>query len=276
MALSQKELGQYHPAAYKSIFEFVAYALSDAKFQSGLANLNTGQIKNTILPEDKSMLSKFMDAVLKVIGMQDLFSPKGALYKTNALAEVIAGFSKIVEAPKGGIALAPLPSTAPETKTAESPTTRSFEKIEAEQKLPPVPDKHAVWHFMNSMPGVRRIATVFANSRYPIKVWEDALQRAKKIVSYGPGINNIYTQITLAASRAKDLYLRHINNPAHNLSVAIGDYAKASGMDVKDALKRLHTYMMALHEPERRLMKLDRKSTRLTPVTATSRMPSSA
>lgn len=260
MKLSQKELGRYHPAAYKNIFEFVAHALSDAKFQSRLANLNTDQLENTILPPDKSMLSKFMDAVLKVIGMQDLFSRKGALYKTNALAEVIAGFSRIIKAPEGGVQMEPLPSTAPETKQLPSEAPRSFEEIEKEQKLPPVPDKHAVWNFMNSMPGIRRVATVFANSRYPIKVWEDALQRAKKIVSYGPKLNNIYTQITLSASRAKDLYLRHVNTPAHNLSVAIGEYAKASGIDTPTALKRLHTYMMALHEPERRLMKFWRNA----------------
>jgi hypothetical protein len=148
----------------------------------------------------------------------------------------------------------------PVTKQAESATDRSFEKIESEQKLPPIPDKHAVWNFMTSMPGVRRTATVFANSRYPIKVWEDALQRAKRIISYGPNINNIYTQITLAASRAKDLYARHVNNPAHNLSVAIGDYAKAAGIDTQAALKRLHTYMMAQHEPERRKMKFWRNA----------------
>ncbi len=260
MKLSQKELGRYHPAAYKNIFEFVAHALSDAKFQSRLANLNTDQLENTILPPDKSMLSKFMDAVLKVIGMQDLFSRKGALYKTNALAEVIAGFSRIIKAPEGGVQMEPLPATAPVTKQAPSEAPRSFEEIEKEQKLPPVPDKHAVWNFMNSMPGIRRVATVFANSRYPIKVWEDALQRAKKIVSYGPKLNNIYTQITLSASRAKDLYLRHVNTPAHNLSAAIGEYAKASGIDTPTALKRLHTYMMALHEPERRLMKFWRNA----------------
>lgn len=256
MKLSQPDLGEYHPAAYKNIFEFVAYALTDPKFQSDLANLSEDRLENTLLPPEKSMLSKFMDAVLKAIGMEDLFSRKGALYKTNALPEIIAGFRLIIKAPEGNIERAPLPTTA----TVEALTTRSFEKIESEQKLPPIPDKHAVRHFMTSMPGIRRIATVFANSRYPIKVWEDALQRAKRVVSYGPNINNIYTQITLAASRAKDLYLRHVNNPAHNLSVAIGKYAKAAGLDTQAALKRLHTYMMALHEPERRKMKFWRNA----------------
>ena len=260
MKLAQKELGKSNPAAFKNIFEFVAYAMTDAKFQAELSNLSTSQLENTIMPESKSMLSKFMDSVLEIIGMQDLFSKKGTRYKENILAEVISGFEQIIAAPEGGVQMEPLPATAPVTKQAPSEAPRSFEEIEKEQKLPPIPDKHAVWNFMNSMPGIRRVATVFANSRYPIKVWEDALQRAKKIVSYGPKLNNIYTQITLSASRAKDLYLRHVNTPAHNLSAAIGEYAKASGIDTPTALKRLHTYMMALHEPERRLMKFWRNA----------------
>ena len=256
MKLAQKELGKSNPNAFKNIFEFVAYAMTDKKFQAELSNLSTSQLENTIMPEDKSMLSKFMDSVLSVIGMQDLFSKKGTRYKENILAEIVASFEQIIAPPEGGVEMKPLPAT----KQAESPTDRSFEKIESEQKLPPIPDKHAVRNFITSMPGVRRTATVFANSRYPIKVWEDALQRAKRIISYGPNINNIYTQITLAASRAKDLYARHVNNPAHNLSVAIGDYAKAAGIDTQAALKRLHTYMMAQHEPERRKMKFWRNA----------------
>jgi len=259
MSIAEKELGKAYPKAFENLHEFISYALSDVDFSSALRYADTNLLENTLLPPNRSMLSKFMDGILSVLGLKDLYTAKrGLIRDVNLLSEITAGFEQIITPPKGGIAMAPLPAT----KQAPQPSAsgRTFEEIEREQKVPGVPDKHAVWHFMNSMPGVRRLATVFANSRYPIKVWEDALQRAKKVISYGPKINNIYTQITLSAARAKDLYLRHVNNPAHNLSVAIGDYAKASGLDTEAALKRLHTYMMALHEPERRKMKFWRNA----------------
>jgi hypothetical protein len=103
MKLAQKELGKSHPSAFKNIFEFVAYAMTDKKFQAQLSSLDTSRLENTIMPEDKSMLSKFMDSVLSVIGMQDLFSKKGTRYKENILAEIVASFEQIIAPPEGGL-----------------------------------------------------------------------------------------------------------------------------------------------------------------------------
>jgi len=191
-------------------------------------------------------------------------------YKGNLLLEAAEMVQAILAAPEGGIERlaglggisAELPATKP--KAAGTPTTqkapktttqRSPDEIIAEQKLPNEKSAHKVRDFMTSTAGARRLATIFANSRYPIKVWEDALQRAKKIIDTGPKLNNIYAQITLSAARAKDLYLTMVNTPATELQKAIGEYAKAAKVDSDLALKQLHTYFMALHEPERRAVK---------------------
>jgi hypothetical protein len=193
-------------------------------------------------------------------------------YKGNLLLEASAAFQNILAAPEGGIerlagkesigAAAELfagkkgAAGTPTTQKAPKKTTqRSPDEIIAEQKLPNEKSTNKVRDFMTSTAGVRRLATIFANSRYPIKVWEDGLQRAKKIIDAGPKLNNIYTQITLSAARAKDLYLTMVNTPAAELQKAIGEYAKAAKVDSDLALKQLHTYFMALHEPERRAIK---------------------
>jgi hypothetical protein len=186
-------------------------------------------------------------------------------YKGNLLLEAAEMVQAILAAPEGGIERlaglggikAELPATAkPTTQKAPKKTTqRSPDEIIAEQKLPDEKSTNKVRDFMTSTAGVRRLATIFANSRYPIKVWEDALQRAKKTIDAGPDLNNIYTQITLSAARAKDLYLTMVNTPATKLQEAIGEYAKAAKVDSNLALKQLHTYFMALHEPERRAIK---------------------
>ena len=186
-------------------------------------------------------------------------------YKGNLLLEAAEMVQAILAAPEGGIERlaglegikTELPATAkPTTQKAPKKTTqRSPDEIIAEQKLPNEKGTSKVRDFMTSTAGVRRLATIFANSRYPIKVWEDALQRAKKTIDAGPDLNNIYTQITLSAARAKDLYLTMVNTPATKLQEAIGEYAKAAKVDSNLALKQLHTYFMALHEPERRAIK---------------------
>lgn len=191
-------------------------------------------------------------------------------FKGNLLLEAADAISQIFEAPTGGIeqlagkeaigselyAGAKGAAGKPTTQKAPKKTTqRSPDEIIAEQKLPDEKSTSKVRDFMTSTAGVRRLATIFANSRYPIKVWEDALQRAKKIIDAGPGLNNIYTQITLSAARAKDLYLTMVNTPATEMQKAIGEYAKAAKVDSNLALKQLHTYFMALHEPERRAIK---------------------
>ena len=191
-------------------------------------------------------------------------------YKGNLLLEAAEMVQAILAAPEGGIERlaglggisAELPATKP--KAAGKPTTqkapktttqRSPDEIIADQKLPDEKGTSKVREFVTSTAGARRLATIFANSRYPIKVWEDALQRAKKTIDAGPDLNNIYTQITLSAARAKDLYLTMVNTPATELQQAIGEYAKAAKVDSNLALKQLHTYFMALHEPERRAIK---------------------
>lgn len=191
-------------------------------------------------------------------------------YKGNLLLEAADAISQIFEAPEGGIerlagkeaigselyAGAKGAAGKPTTQKAPKTTTqRSPDEIIADQKLPDEKGTSKVREFVTSTAGARRLATIFANSRYPIKVWEDALQRAKKTIDAGPKLNNIYTQITLSAARAKDLYLTMVNTPATELQQAIGEYAKAVKVDSNLALKQLHTYFMALHEPERRAIK---------------------
>jgi hypothetical protein len=231
----------------------------------GLENLSEEERKEAVMTPLVSEL--IMEQGVSNLKRVILLQPG---YKGNLLLEAADAISQIFEAPEGGIkqlagreaigselyagkkgaAGKPTTQKAPKTTTQRSP-----DEIIAEQKLPEEKSTHKVRDFITSTAGMRRLATIFANSRYPIKVWEDALQRAKKTIDAGPKLNNIYTQITLSAARAKDLYLTMVNKPAAELQKAIGEYAEAAKIDSNLALKQLHTYFMALHEPERRAIK---------------------
>jgi hypothetical protein len=207
--------------------------------QRGVANL-----KRAILREPGYKGNLLLEAAEMVQAI--LAAPEGGIERLAGLE----GIRTELPAGKKGAAGKPTTQKAPKTTTQRSP-----DEIIAEQKLPNEKSTSKVRDFITSTAGARRLATIFANSRYPIKVWEDALQRAKKTIDAGPKLNNIYTQITLSAARAKDLYLTMVNTPATELQKAIGEYAKAAKVDSDLALKQLHTYFMALHEPERRAIK---------------------
>ena len=102
-------------------------------------------------------------------------------------------------------------------------------------------------------PGWRQIATKFQNSRYNIKHWQDQLDLAGKIIDSGRNkINNIYTQLTLSASAARNYYNQYVKDIDENLEQSLIDFAKASGLNIDKALNRLHRIAEALHEGERR------------------------
>jgi hypothetical protein len=192
-------------------------------------------------------------------------------YKGNLLLEAAAAFQDILAAPEGGIerlagketigeaaelsAKAKGAAGKPTTQKAPPKVDVTTEEAIKRNELPETSGIHALRKLFTTRQGGMNLVTKFQNARYAIKSWEDGLTRAGKIVFSGDKLNNIYTQIALAASRAKDLYLTRVNTPASEMQSAIGAYAKASGLTTKEATERLHVYLMGLHEGERRDVK---------------------
>jgi hypothetical protein len=192
-------------------------------------------------------------------------------YKGNLLLEAAAAFQDILAAPEGGIERLAGKETIGEAAelsagkagAAGKPTTQkaptkvdvTTEEAIKRNELPETSGINALRRLFTTRQGGMNLVTKFQNARYAIKSWEDGLTRAGKIYYSGSKLNNIYTQIALAASRAKDLYLTRVNTPASDMQSAIGAYAEASGLTSKEATERLHVYLMGLHEGERRDVK---------------------
>ena len=200
-------------------------------------------------------------------------------YKGNLLLEAAAAFQNILAAPEGGIERLAGKETIGEAAelsagktgaagttqkpTTQKPTTQkapakvdvTTEEAIKRNELPETSGINALRRLFTTRQGGMNLVTKFQNARYAIKSWEDGLTRAGKIIYSGSKLNNIYTQIALAASRAKDLYLTRVNTPASDMQSAIGAYAEASGLTSKEATERLHVYLMGLHEGERRDVK---------------------
>jgi hypothetical protein len=256
MALTAGDLAELFPNAYKNIFEFVSEAISNPEFQDALKKYPATGLEYTLTP-DRSALSRFIESVVELLNLKNLFTRSGAFNKPNLLSEAFTAFESIIEVPEGGIERAPLPApkAAPTTQPAPAKVDVTTEEAIKRNELPETSGINALRRLFTTRQGGMNLVTKFQNARYAIKSWEDGLTRAGKIIYSGSKLNNIYTQIALAASRAKDLYLTRVNTPASDMQSAIGAYAKASGLTTKEATERLHVYLMGLHEGERRDVK---------------------
>ena len=259
MALTASDLAELFPNAYKNIFEFVSEAISNPEFQAALKKYPATGLEYTLTP-DRSALSRFIESIVEILNLKNLFTPSGAFGKANLLSEAFTAFESIIEAPEGGIQRAPLPApkvkkAAPTTQPAPAKVDVTTEEAIKRNELPETSGINALRRLFTTRQGGMNLVTKFQNARYAIKSWEDGLTRAGKIIFSGSKLNNIYTQIALAASRAKDLYLTRVNTPASDMQSAIGAYAEASGLTSKEATERLHVYLMGLHEGERRDVK---------------------
>ena len=256
-------LGKKHREAYKNLYEFVSYAMTDSVFQADLNRLEQNETHaTTILPEKESMWSSFKLDIAKLIGItKDLFKRKKLNVDTpvNYFMEVASAFEDILSVSEGKIEMKPLPAEQKENKKAPGlkpitldSTKDGFEESVKEEKPATL---NYIAKLFTTVPGLRRIASMFANNRYAVKAWEATHEMSKQIFHVGKEkMNNIYTQLTLSASQARNLYTQYVGTHAEDLNAAVGEFARLTGDNTEDAIVKLHKILEALHEPERRFM----------------------
>lgn len=176
----------------------------------------------------------------------------------NILLETAGAFENILLPPKGGIEMSPL---AAERIIAPAAKERSFDEIEAERRSrfdakhnPDTALKSAVKYFKTEE-GYEWLVRHFQNDRRPLKTLEDVLVRAGKLIVGEKGFNNLYSLISLSSGNAFHRMTQYLQSDMTDVHKAIEQYARASKMNVRDALNRLDYYMLALHESERRRVK---------------------
>ena len=192
-----------------------------------------------------------------------MFLGTEAGYEGNLLLEVSEILNDIIEPPEKGINVEPLAAKKIGAKEEES-KLREDEEIIAPTKdesygLATEHKPKNLEYFQKLLftkQGWRRIATKVQNERYEIKHWENTLDLAGKIFYEGLNkINNIYGQLTLSTTRAKNLFNSRVEGTYEKLDQSVYNFAKAAGLDTERALASLHRVMEALHDPERRTVK---------------------
>jgi hypothetical protein len=69
------------------------------------------------------------------------------------------------------------------------------------------------------------------------------------------GINNFMTQINLATSKGRNIYMEKVSGLYTDLNLAVNGFMDATNKTVDEALKTLQIYLQALHDSERRDVK---------------------
>jgi predicted hydrocarbon binding protein len=288
-------LGKTYPTAFKNVYEFIAYAMTEPQFQRELnrispsamgamkaSNIVASAIQDklgkepgkivgkwrewtetlvyeSLLPTARSLWTSLSRAIAKAVGYN---ADKQANGQINFLVEVSEIFSKIAMPQQGPIELGRLEATAPPgQQPPQAPPTRI---IDLDDDADPnyrrfeekkIPLFTAVKNAFTTKQGFVQLATKFANNRYASKVWEKARERAGLINFDGPLINAVYTLLTLAPSRGRSIYYKEIAPISSELRASLEEYAKAMNLDVNQVLARLHKIMEVLHNPERSMVK---------------------
>jgi len=255
MKVSREELSDVYPDAYKDIYEFVAYALTDRRLQNDLAKLDK-RVKASTLPKTKSLWSQFVLNVAKLFGLDTvIFGKKGTVKAENLIPELFAAFEHIIAVPKGGIPLAPLPSIAAPA-LPDKTRTASFEQQVAEApKLNRPYTADAVKNLFSTVEGGRTLLRRFVNDRHYAKMVQASAEMIRKVIYSGEKVNAFYDQISLAMGRAKYYYDLDIEPLITGIHEQVKAIAKDRGVDPEFIMDELHVLKRAVHEEERRTWK---------------------
>ena len=196
----------------------------------------------------------FGDNILK--GMTDV-EIRRLIYASRSLIETGEGAGSGEVSSKSNMMSAPR-QAPPVTGRTVDQMTQDFVNIKTANE----PFKKGVVSATKALfthEGYNSIVRKYQNDRVAIKVLGQFMADAGVLESSGPNANNVFDRITNATGKAQDNIKRYTDYLIRDAQKAVLTYAKDNKLSIDMALGKLHLFMMAMHEPERRKMKWLRK-----------------
>jgi len=293
--LASKKLKTRYPNAFESVYEFVSYAMTENAFQKDLSELRSPNLAKYATKAVKDFWTQFVEALMhmfdlyplggrealfqaeKVIKLErDINDPNISEAKRNLLRQQLArirkeriqtregnylletagAFEEILSPPQKGVDVAPLAAkAAPPAEERDVGKIKAEYRRKLEKKHPTEPAVRGAVKFLKTHEGSEWLIRKFQNDRRPLKVLQDILVRAGKLIVGEENFNNLYSLISLSSGNAFHVMTQYFQKDMHDVHEAVEAYAKARNLNLMDALSDLNLYMVARHEPERRLIK---------------------
>lgn len=246
-----------------SLKEFIAETFSNTDFQKDLAEIK--QYRVTDSEGNKNIISKGIGKRFKNLFdeiVRNISLALGSFDRTEygaPLQEALEDIAAIISIPSRGLKSPTVSYAQTAKKAAPKPRDVDLDTPNSDYAIDrndAPKTKSQIKTMFTTVPGWQNAARIYQNDRYPVKTLQDQLQLANKLISEGKDkMNNVYTQIILSTSNAKNLFKQYVADESNKLNNSVGEFAEAMGIDTKDALEYLHKVLEALHEPERRMTK---------------------
>jgi len=251
-------LPQYKKA-FENIYEFVAYAVTDPRFQYELSKYKSPIVK------DRSLWNMIADAIARIFDLSragiEAFNDKGTL-----ATDIADAFGVILSAPDPDVRidLAALPSTgATGPTTAPQKSIKDIQKGRLERMENQKPGSAMYARNLKktlTRSGMTELVRKLQNERAWAKRLQDYLTSTGQLVSEGEGQNNLYTLLSLSAGEAKAIHQKRLYGDLAQAEDILQAITKAEGKSVEEVLSKLHDYAIVLHDPERRRIKYLREA----------------
>ena len=264
-ALLDHHLNQSNPAAYESVikgmksgkidannYQFVNpsefWAVNGSRIVQGRYDVSPG-----VVGQIRKWLREFIQKAKDVLGLKsdaaiiralDSLAKADGKYQTEQLLAEAPAYQQI-EAPKAG---------KPKKAKPEKPKKSVLEvtKEATDSMVEPGLVRKVINSLVNPSTSYETVVKNFQNVNRKVKKIQNDLRGMGKLVYVGDEKNNIDDQISAAANRGSYIVATEVEPVTKRLRESIASYANAIKTDVKNALDKVSSYRIALHEAERR------------------------
>ena len=247
-----KPFPEYFSGAMESVYEFVAYGMTEPAFQKELAQLHSQNLR----PQGKggkNLWKQFMDAVASVLNIADK--------EGNVLAELSSTFRQILASPTDVVlGVAPLsvrrrarvavPPESMPPSDADALEESSRRKLEPKERKT-FDFKEFMRYWFRSREGIERFIQRAANVNRPIQTLRRSMALRGTLKMSGPDANDAASYIDAAPSLI-EMNIKYLQPTVDKLRGYIQELSQRTGRGYKDELARISTYLKAETVQQRR------------------------
>lgn len=247
-ALSLIKQGKVPKSYYQYANPSEFWAVNGSRIVQGRYELSPG-----VVGQIRKWLREFIQKAKDVFGLKsdaaiiralDSLAKADGKYQTEQLLAEAPAYRQI-EAPK---------AAKPKKAKPEKPKKSVLEvtKEATDSMVEPGIVRKVINNLVNPQISYETVVKNFQNVSRKIKKIQQDLRTTGRLIYVGDEKNNIDDQISAAANRGSYIVATEVEPVTKRLRESIATYANAIKTDVKNALDKVSSYRVALHEAERR------------------------